>query len=174
MDQTFPQKQNELVLKQMRKSLFFLLLLMAGCSAPRYFGHFGGQSYRFPVPTRDQVSLSANSEDASLMIASAGAEENQLTHLATVPSEASIPQVRGLTGRRAKASLQDSNGSVRFTSYNSPVFSGLDDDPKMAIILGAAGLTGLFLVVLSQIFGILGGLLLIGGVIYFTRWMLRQ
>ena len=157
----------------MRKIFLPLILLSVGCSAPRYYGYFGHQSYRFPVPSADQV---AQRQEKEVTVAMAAADEDgqlrqvvALTPSAPVSSPVQVPMkaARKFSNRKAAE-------SVRFTSYHSPVFAGLDDDLKMAIILGAAGLTGLFLVILSQVFGILGGLLLIGGVIFFTRWMLRQ
>lgn len=159
----------------MRKIFFLLPLLLAGCSAPRYYGYFGGQSYRFPVPAADQVARQTKEPVAEVQMASAADEETQLKYLATVASPVAVPQKMPVpVGRLRKGSQGSGTEPARFTTYSAPVFAGLDDDLKKAIILGAAGLTGLFLVVLSQVFGILGGLLLIGGVVFFTRWMLRQ
>lgn len=108
-------------------------------------------------------------------MASAGDEENQLRQIAVLSSSdrSLSPDVAQVRSARKSTRLERTNIS-RFATYSAPTFSGLDDDLRIAIILGAAGLTGLFLVILSQIFGILGGVLLIGGVIFFTRWILRQ
>lgn len=58
--------------------------------------------------------------------------------------------------------------------FDVPHPAGLDEDLKWSIILTAAGLTGIVLMVVSSIFGILGGLMLIAGVVLFSRWILSQ
>ena len=58
--------------------------------------------------------------------------------------------------------------------FDAPHPAGLDEDLKWSIILTAAGLTGIVLMVVSSIFGILGGLMLIAGVVLFSRWILSQ
>lgn len=159
----------------MRKIFFPLLVLIAGCSAPRYYGYFGDQSYRFPVPEANQVTRPTQDQVTEVPLASAADEETQLS-LAAAPAQ---PVAKPKTVQRPAVRIRNisqpaGKKAVRLTSYSAPASSGLDDDLKFAIILGAAGLVGLFLMIVSQIFGILGGLLLIGGVVFFTRWMLRQ
>lgn len=49
-----------------------------------------------------------------------------------------------------------------------------DNDLKLAVIFGAAGLVGVLLGGISVVFSIIGGIALIIGVVFFVQWVLRQ
>jgi hypothetical protein len=63
---------------------------------------------------------------------------------------------------------------VKTRLMDAPAPASVDDDLKYAIILGAAGIVALLLLVLSKVFGIIGGIALIGATIFFAKWILAQ
>ena len=158
------------------KKLFIitLTLALAGCAAPKY-------SYRF-APSRYLAAM-ANSGQAEHT--QPVANEKQVLVAATeVPAWVIAPPAdsrpAGPKFKRAVRKLRDKVNEigekvvVKTGILTPPAPASVDDDLKYSIILAAAGIVSLLLLVLSKIFGIIGGIALIAATVFFAKWVLQQ
>lgn len=147
----------------MRYLIFvFAVIILASCSAPRMSS----------VPTRKTeryVTVSTYKVAEEKVVASADPEQ-QIVAVIAPEVPVAVPQVQVVKSKKVKALTR----KLVNHRYDSPYPEGLDEDLKWSIVLGTAGLVAIILMVISQLFGIIGGILLIAGVVMFAKWFLRQ
>lgn len=141
--------------------------LLASCSAPRF-----SSSIQKPQERADRYLVVSHYRPLTEDPAVASAEP---ANSVIAPTTAPLAETAIEPGKaEQKAAAKKTKWQVVDHNYASPYPAGLDEDLKWAIILAAAGMTSLFLMFISQIFGVMGGLMLIAGVVMFSRWVLRQ
>lgn len=147
----------------MRYLIFvFAVIILASCSAPRMSSAPARKTERY-------VTVSTYKVADEKVMASADPEQ-QIS--AVIPAEVPVAEPQALVAKSKKVkTLTPKPISHR---YDSPYPENLDEDLKWSIVLGAAGLVAIILMVISQLFGIIGGILLIAGVVMFAKWFLRQ
>lgn len=153
-----------------------LIAFLASCSAPKY-------TYRFPASTGPVISkeqpseknIEKTSEASGNLVASANPKSSVVLSesLADAKPELkkNIPSV-AKTLKAVKKVAKNTRNEIRSAVAPNP--DSLDDDLKLAILFGVVGIVSLVLLILSKLFGILGGIFLIIATLYFVKWFLAQ
>lgn len=154
-------------------SVLILILALAGCAAPKY-------TYRFaPSPYLAAIAKSGQAEQAQVP---ANDEQQVLVASAETPA-AVIAQAEKPVGQKVKKAVRKLRDKVNDIGekvvvstrlMEAPAPADVDDNLKYSIILAAAGIVSLLLLVLSKIFGIIGGIALIAATVFFAKWVLQQ
>ncbi|MFZ9981026.1 MAG: hypothetical protein ACO3FI_03240 [Cyclobacteriaceae bacterium] len=146
------------------------IVLLTSCSAPKY-------TYRFPASHEQTaerklvISEEKNpGQPQEILVASS---DPAVAVAMTIPEKPkkNVPSVKEAVQVLKKAAMK-TREEVR--SVIAPDPSSLDEDLKMAILFGVVGVVSLVLLILSKFFGILGGIALIIGTVYFVKWVLAQ
>jgi len=150
------------------------MLALAGCAAPTY-------TYRFaPSPYLEAISKNTRVTEQAPV---AAAEETPLLVAATEAPAAIIAPPAAPAGKKINKTIRKVKDKVNHLGeqvvvktrlMEPPAPGSVDTDLKYAIVLGAAGIVALLLLVLSKVFGIIGGIALIAATIFFAKWILAQ
>ncbi|MFM7327407.1 MAG: hypothetical protein ACKO3B_01600 [Bacteroidota bacterium] len=157
-----------------------LFLLVAGCAAPTYTYRFapspylasmGGKNHSESLTTPGNAGRIESSEEHPVLVAAAETPASVIA-----PPETPAGRKLKKVVRKLKEQTQSLGERLeeKFTKIEAPAPAGVDNDLKLAVILGAAGIVSLLLLVISQVFGIIGGIALIAAVIYFAKWVINQ
>lgn len=157
-----------------------LFLLLTGCAAPTYTYRFAPSPYLASIAGKNHTESIKNAEK-SLKMESAE-EQPVLVAAAEVPASVIAPSETPAERKLKKAArkLKEEATSLgerleeKVMKMDAPARTAVDNDLKLAVILGAAGIVSLLLLVISQVFGIIGGIALIAAVIYFAKWVINQ
>jgi hypothetical protein len=146
--------------------IFTVVFVMASCSSPQY-------TYRF-APSKGDKQESASVRTPVQRIA----EKEVVIASVEVPSEV-IAYDDGkpgkITEKISRKLTKLGEQVVRKTGMIPTTAPGdLDMDLKYSVIFAAAGIVSLLLLILSKIFGIIGGIALIAATIFFVKWVLKQ
>lgn len=165
--------------------IVFLLIISAfvisSCSTPKYTASFS--NYQRVGENTNQTKSSTsipeskhNSEQQVLASTSNGPLE-----ISSETNNTSSPniQINKKEQKEAvkklrsdiKTYVKEQKKQVREGSYQDFEW---DNDLKLAMIFGAAGLVGVLLGGISVVFSIVGGIALIIAVVFFVQWVLRQ
>jgi hypothetical protein len=152
------------------------LVLLASCSASKYtynFSHYrndvassGQQHPEMSLPLNAE-ELTASAADQPAMLAGASAEpvlEKPIQQL----SKGERVQLKRELKQYVKAQKQA--GSIE----SAKATTSMDHDLKLAAIFGAVGIVGLALNGIATVFGIIGGIAFLIGVVFFVKWIIRQ
>lgn len=168
----------------MKNKGFALLavVVLASCSTPRYSYYFDHQTY--PVRKNqtlvEPVSLSDLSTQLTASVSSKPVSFAETQTTAAVPLVRKTALQLSKTERkvlRHQLKKEVKNNLVARKELNSTQAvkaSGMDQDLKLATIFGAIGIVGLILNSVTIAFGIIGGIALIIGIIFFVKWIIRQ
>jgi hypothetical protein len=146
------------------------LMLLAGCA-----GH--PKLYHFPERTSG-IKLSANKKEVPVIkddvvpeVRYASANTSVLPEI--VKSNSAVKKIPLYKERKKSPAFKRLFTSAEAVKRSTGL-GELDSDLKFAIIFSVAGFVSLVLMVLAKIFGIMGGIGLIIGVVFFTKWLLEQ
>ena len=146
------------------------IMLLTGCA-----GH--PKLYHFPERTSG-IKLSANKKEGSVKrqdvipeVLSVSANTSALPEI--VKSNSAVKKIPLYKERKKSPAFKRLFTSAEAVKRSTGL-GELDSDLKFAIIFSVAGFVSLVLMVLAKIFGIMGGIGLIIGVVFFTKWLLEQ
>lgn len=155
-----------------------LILLLAGCASPKYTYRFAPSPYLASIQNDRQANppvaaaeQHGSSEEGQILVASA---ETPASVIAPVEAPKAKKINKAIVKLKEKATTLGGKVSASARRMATPEPASIDDDLKLAVILGAAGIVALLLLVISKIFGIIGGIALIAAVIYFAKWVINQ
>ncbi len=169
------------------KNLIFVLLsivMLASCSTPKYTYYFDRQNKHVgkdnvqpeketSVLSVDSQILSATLENEPMVFPASGSgigspvkktylqmnkvERKTLRHQLKKEIKTHVASAKKLNSVEAATATQ-----------------AMDHDLKLAAIFGAVGIVGLAIIGSAEIFGIIGGIALLIGVVFFVKWIIRQ
>lgn len=159
--------------------LALAVVILASCSAPKYSYYFSHQK-QGQVAVQTPVSSSAEtvSEDPLLLTASTSEAPLVISKTATAPViKKTYLQMnrseRKMLRHQLKADIKSYIAAKKnFNSVKGAQASGMDHDLKLAIIFGAVGVVGLLIG--GDVFYIVGAIMLLIGVVFFVKWVIRQ
>lgn len=146
------------------------LILLAGCA-----GH--PKLYHFPARTSGVITPGSEKEvtilkkDVAPEVLIASVKPNSLPEVTS--SYSSVKKVPLYKEKKKSPAFRRLFSSAEALKKSTGL-GELDQDLKFAIIFSVAGFVSLVLMVLAKIFGIMGGIGLIVGVVFFTKWLLEQ
>ena len=154
-------------------SVLILILALAGCAAPKYTYRFAPSPYLAAIAKSgqaEQAQVPANDEQ-QVLVASA-----ETPAAVIAPAEKPVGQKVKKAVRKLRDKVNDIGEKVVVSTrlMEAPAPADVDDNLKYSIILAAAGIVSLLLLVLSKIFGIIGGIALIAATVFFAKWVLQQ
>jgi hypothetical protein len=147
-----------------------VIMLIAGCAGQTKLYHFPERTTGMITPPSAVKSQSVNRVVVPEVL-TASAKTDMLP--VDKPSKSGVKIKAERTVQKKSPVLKRLFNDAE-AAKRSVGLSGLDQDLKFSIIFSVAGFVSLVLMVLSKIFGILGGLGLIVGVVFFTKWLLEQ
>jgi hypothetical protein len=171
---------------QSKITLVIALVLLASCSAPKYTYYFS--HYRNDVAKNQQHPAEVSPAlDNNQLMASVGDEPAMLTGVSAEPVmvadvsakavvEKPIQQLSKSQRVQLKRELRKYVKSQKKAGSIESVKStkAMDHDLKLAAIFGAVGIVGLALNGIATVFGIIGGIAFLIGVVFFVKWIIRQ
>lgn len=156
------------------------VLFISSCSAPKYTASFSNYKHK------DEYAYKAIYPSAAM--ASESLPEQQVLASASLTPVESKPQLGPSTNtiqidkKERKEAIRKLRSDIKtyvkeqkaIARENSYQDFEWDNDLKLAVIFGAAGLVGVLLGGISLVFSIIGGIALIIAVVFFVQWVLRQ
>jgi uncharacterized membrane protein len=162
-----------------RISFTLLLAVLFGCSSPKYASQFRPThtDYRYgelkqskTVPAVDPGILEASIKSEPAIVTPPA---SVLSSEVTAKSYTQMSkQERKAFRKELKAEIKKYVKSVKNQVAPPPASGGMDHDLKLALIFGAIGIVSL--IIGGNVFWIVGGILLIIGVIFLVKWLIRQ
>jgi hypothetical protein len=148
----------------------FALLLIAGCAGHPKLYHFPARTSGVITPgSKKEVTILKKDVAPEVLIASV--KPNSLPEVTS--SNSSVKKVPLYKEKKKSPAFKRLFTSAEAVKRSTGL-GDLDQDLKFAIIFSVAGFVSLVLMVLAKIFGIMGGIGLIIGVVFFTKWLLEQ
>ena len=146
------------------------LILLSGCAGHPKLYHFPERTSRVKTPASEK-EITVVKEVAVPEVLVASVKPNSIPEVTSSGlSVKKVPLYKEKKKSPAFRRLFNSAEAVK----KSTGLGDLDQDLKFAIIFSVAGFVSLVLMVLAKIFGIMGGIGLIVGVVFFTKWLLEQ
>lgn len=158
------------------------VLFISSCSAPKYtasfsnYKHTDEYSHNTIAPTaavasellpEQQVLASASSTPVETKPELASSAKTTTIQIDKKERKEALKKLR----TDIKTYVKEQKSLAHENSYQDFEW---DNDLKLAVIFGAAGLVGVLLGGISVVFSIIGGIALIIGVVFFVQWVLRQ
>jgi hypothetical protein len=170
--------------------LFLAIIMLAGCSAPKYTYNFDYYDYNSgrkatvepvtaalasPLEHQQSFEPSASSTMVSL--------PEKLESVARREQSASAKKFGDMTASEKKAFKKEVKEHIK--NYKQSIRKGeagqmpeamnaMDNDLKLAIIFGAVGLTLTLFGAINEAFWILGVISIVVGVVFLIKWLVRQ
>lgn len=181
-----------------RMLLLVLPALICACSSPRYSYYFDRYDYsegrKVAAVKETNSSIDIPLNDHALMADVSGRivleepktiapslPEVTQTELKEKNTEAAkIESFSKLSRKERRELIRDLKQTIRQTKKNSQLdvapdeIHAMDQDLKMAIIFGAVGLTLSLFTGINAVFGVLGIIAIVVGVVFLVRWLIRQ
>ena len=159
------------------------VILLASCSAPKYSYYFDHYKYNTGKKQNQGTNESARSIDQPLLMASTSRQpivlDEAVKTAATSPIQKTSSQLTKSDRKTLRHELKKEIKRYTAAKRNLNLVktahaSGMDHDLKLAAIFGAIGIVGLILNSVTVAFGIIGGIALIIGIVFFVKWLIRQ
>ena len=155
------------------------VVILASCSAPKYSYYFSHQKNAVAVNQTPAFSnVGSTSVEPQSLTASTSAAPVIVSETVTAPvvrktylqmNRVERKMLRHQLKREIKSFMA---GKKSMESVKSAQASGMDHDLKLASIFGAVGIVGLLIG--GDVFSIIGGIMLLVGVVFFVKWIIRQ
>ena len=158
-----------------------VVLTITSCSAPKYTASFSDHQGKVAHNQKATLPLSAAVDQSNAepqILASTSSAPLEIKRETNPPAKIDI-QVDKRQRKEAikklrsdiKTYVKEQKKLAHESSYQDFEW---DNDLKLAVIFGAAGLVGVLLGGISVVFSIVGGIALIIAVVFFVQWVLRQ
>lgn len=159
--------------------LALAVVILVSCSAPKYSYYFSHQKQgQVAVQTPVSSPVETISVDPQLLTVSTSEAPVVISKTAAAPIiKKTYFQMNRLERKTLRHQLKKDIKSYlaakkNFNSVKGAQASGMDHDLKLAVIFGAVGVVGL--IIGGDVFYIVGAIMLLIGVVFFVKWIIRQ
>ncbi len=165
----------------MKNSITLLLTVMvlASCSSPKYTYYFSHQTNKVAKQSVAPGAIEAISVDPQLLVAST--TEAPVIFSESPTSSQTVGKAYFQMNKTERKMLRHQlkkdiktylNAKKKTDSVNGSKASGMDHDLKLAAIFGAVGIVGMLFS--NTVIFTIGAILLLIGVYFFVKWIIRQ